>query len=263
MKKTEDSHPALFLLGILIPTYNDYRLFTNALNSVISFKNCAPDSVNIVVSDDSSDEEVQELIRLSCIAHDVTYTKGARSGAAQNWNKFTLLDSSYIWVLHHDEYYLGSHMDLLDILKRSRRARASSCFVLRSKFHTYAYHPKLSSFLINAYSDTILYSNYIGAPSCVIFPSSANIRFTSAYPYIVDVIFYWKLRSICRIFFCPISDHECHSIPNSGSITSAISTSLTKRHRYELFSFLFSEGLPYRWPANFLARLITLLMRHL
>lgn len=257
------SHSSQFLLGILIPTFNDYGLFCNALHSVVSLKDCAPDSVNIIVSDDSSDEEVQKLIRIKCNANNVTYFKGARSGASQNWNNYTLLASTYVWVLHHDEYYLGNHVDLLEILKRNRLVSASSCFVLRSKSRTHAYHPKLSSLLINAYSDTILYSNYIGSPSSVIFPASAGIKFTSAYPYIVDVIFYWKLRSICHIFFCSISEHECHTIPNPGSITRSVPTSLTKRHRYELSSFLFSEGLPHRWSAKFLARLLALLMRQL
>ena len=183
------------LISVCIPTYNNVKNLQKVIDSVVmqSFK-----SYEIIVSDDSTTSEVNELIqfnRRNGVA--IRYFHHSISlGSPKNWN-FAIQQAigKYIKILHHDDWLLTT--DALD-LYYSEVSRDEKCFVFAAAEsiqngeiipHIPGYK-EVQDYVINPYA--LLKANFIGGPSSMIFPNQ-NFFFDERLVWLVDVDFYLQL----------------------------------------------------------------------
>lgn len=228
-----DQH--LTLLNIFIPTFNQYQLFLKSLKSVSRIKRNFPELVDIIVVDDSSDQIISQRIEQYCCTKEINYIRSSSRNGPRSWNHYRSFQGTYTWILHHDEVFIGDCDELVQTLKHSMRRNA---FILQSRSNTHCYRSFISAHLINQFPRLILYFNFIGAPSNVIFPTSLLLRFRHEFPLTTDVIFYYELASWSNLYFMPIKNCSTFTICNKKSIKqSLLSLNSRKQHLQEIILY--------------------------
>lgn len=99
-------------LSICIPTYNRPDLFERALRSAQTLPERAAEDVELIVSDNSTDDRTEEVARklLSNWPGRTNYVRNRPGvGAEPNFNRcLELANGRYILILHDDDYLLPS-----------------------------------------------------------------------------------------------------------------------------------------------------------
>lgn len=90
-------------VSVCIPTYNQIENFKRAFESVISQEYS---DYEIIVTDDSTNDEISNYLQFRNSPHVVRYYKNSpRLGAPANWNRaISLAKGKYIKILHHDDW---------------------------------------------------------------------------------------------------------------------------------------------------------------
>jgi len=223
------------LLNVVIPTYNQYTLFINALKSVIKLKQDYPELVRIIVVDDSSDQAISQRIKQFCYSLDIQYVRSFSRDGPTSWNKYRLFQGLYTWILHHDEMFIGDHHKLVQTINSSIGKYA---FILQSLSNKHRYNPFIATYLLNKFPRLILYSNFIGSPSNVIFPTSFSLCFKKEFPLTTDIIFYYELARQPTLSFVPLKSCSTFTIDNDKSIKQSLSSlNSRKKHVQELILY--------------------------
>ncbi len=98
------------LLTVLIPTYNNHKLFLRLLITYLK-----DSRVLILVSDDSDNFREKKLIKNTCKDNNIIYFEGKKKSPPENWNYLLSMVKTPFFVLnHHDEY--PDNLNFLDIL---------------------------------------------------------------------------------------------------------------------------------------------------
>lgn len=179
-------------ISIVIPTYNNKSLFIKAIRSVLN-QDLQPHE--IIISDDSSNNSIEEWIKQQN-SHLIKYYRNyPAKGAVNNWNSgIEKATGDWIIVLHHDEEFgssnylriLSSHMDNSDILISDIRVRENQ---------------ELRKGRINGYLKRILLKmpasqliiNSIGPCACICFNRRILQKFDNNLTWLVDVEWYSRL----------------------------------------------------------------------
>ncbi|WP_271251630.1 glycosyltransferase family 2 protein [Pseudanabaena sp. Chao 1811] len=98
------------ILSICIPAYNRPLWFHRALESIVIGNKEFESSVEIVITDDSSTQECEEIMRQVCCQWSgqcIYEHHPVRLGMVENWNRaISLTTGQYIVVLHDDDFLL-------------------------------------------------------------------------------------------------------------------------------------------------------------
>tara|TARA_B100000212_G_C27335203_1_gene516520 strand:+ start:49 stop:840 length:792 start_codon:yes stop_codon:yes gene_type:complete len=104
----------IYLITVLIPTYNNFNSFLKTVNSYYSDKR-----VKIIVSDDSTNNIVKNKIKNFCINKNIKYINGPQKLPVQNWNSLMkMIDTEFFVINHHDDY--PCNLKFLDSLVTNR-----------------------------------------------------------------------------------------------------------------------------------------------
>jgi len=187
------------LLSILIPAYNypkGVERILIALSQEYSL------NVEIIVSDDSSDDKVRDICSFYKDAfHSFIYKRNNPSlGAVNNWN--SLLDKAqgdYCLLLHHDEFplsanFIGKVTDTLSV-NTAIDVLIMDCVLVDintgfSRQHAPSWFRNLSA---KYFPEYLFRRNIIGPVSTLIVRRSVFPRFNEKLQWLVDVELYVRL----------------------------------------------------------------------
>ena len=184
-------------ISCVVPAYNSRFFLARCLASLL-MQDREPDE--IIVSDDSSDPSVGDMVRdWSALYPTIRYVPGPQSGnAVDNWNRgIDEATGDYVILVHHDEWcaskdyfrqvetlildqsspvsvFVGS--TVVGALRKSRHA-------LVQKWAIRAGLPKW----------TLYASNWIGPSAALVFPRDRGERFDPVLKSMVDVDFYARV----------------------------------------------------------------------
>lgn len=188
-------------VSICIPTYCQTEYLSKTLESI---KEQSYDDYELVISDDSPDNSVFDLVASFNFGDRLKYHKNKKKlGSPENWNEAVrCAKGAYIKLMHHDDRFsnpnaLGEFVELLSDRDESdfgfSASIAEDAVTLRhtcnrpdfSKLHRIANNPEL-----------LFFGNIIGAPSATIYRNVPGNIFDARFKWLVDVDFY--IRSIYK-----------------------------------------------------------------
>lgn len=228
------------LLSILIPTYGYPEGVARILGSLQSQPNPA---CELIVFDDSSDDEVEAVVVAWCAATSVNIRYQHNSpalGVAANWN--ALLDAAngkYCLLLHHDEFPLGDQFvnDLVTILRKHSEVDVLmlDCVLvhLHSGRNRHHFPLWLSAFIVKTFPNYLLRRNVIGPTSALVIRRRLYPRFDARLRWLIDVDLYVRTFKVAtRLMVCR-QVHIGSTLDRKSSITAALRPSIQKIERDE------------------------------
>ncbi len=188
-------------LSVLIPAYG----YAEGIDKILSsFRHDPPDELEIIISDDSLDERVNQLVADFSRQYlgKLKYRRNRPGlGAVFNWN--SLLEQAsgdYILLLHHDEYPLKDRFawHVLKLLRENPEVDVfvMECILMSSNGAKARPHlPRMISNLVVKYFPSYLFRrNVIGPASSLIIRHALYPRFDERLRWLVDVEAYFRLR---------------------------------------------------------------------
>jgi glycosyltransferase involved in cell wall biosynthesis len=212
------------LLDVLVPAYEN----TQGLERLLEAYSSAPDTVRLVVFDDSKSQSVQEFLQKHPCFHRITYQRNIPSlGAIPNWNALLEFSTArYLMVLHHDEVPMDDdffhqivaeihdgldalHLDLWlpGVLPRTLRLHSSR----RIRLLVLKYCPSY-----------LLRRNLLGPPSTLVLKSRWRLPFDSEVPWLVDVDWYVRIVKQGSLRIRCAKKAALRGIENPVSITNSL-----------------------------------------
>lgn len=189
------------LLSILIPAYG----YAEGVGKILSsLGGDQPDELEILISDDSRDEQVSQLVADISRQYQgkLLYRRNRPGlGAAANWN--SLLEEAlgkYVLLLHHDEYPLGERFAerALSLLSMAPEVDVfvMECVLKSSTGADVRPHlPEMIRKLVLKHLPSYLFKrNVVGPVSCLIAQRALYPRFDERLRWLVDVDAYFRLR---------------------------------------------------------------------
>lgn len=185
-------------VSICIPAYNQVEYLRKTLRSVIeqTFTD-----YEVIISDDSTDNAVENLLKEFNFKNKLTYFRNAPAlGSPANWNASILkAKGEFIKILHHDDFFIGPESLRKFVGLLENNPKASFAFsgteinllkLKTKKLHTCS-DKKLSA--IKRSPEMLFFANYIGAPSATIFRKKDLILFDIKMKWLVDVDWYIQM----------------------------------------------------------------------
>lgn len=186
-------------LSILIPSYS----YSEGIDRILSkFSNVSNFRVEIIISDDSPDDEVQSVVeKHKNTLRNIIYIKNIPSlGAVNNWNSLIAkAKGKYILVLHHDEFPLN--YDFIPSLVKYIEINdypdvvLLQCFLMDEGFgRKYLHAPNfLKTAIIKFFPSFLIIRNVIGPVSAFVFKAGLAEPFDKNLAWLVDVDFYYRI----------------------------------------------------------------------
>lgn len=188
-------------VSICIPTYCQIDYLRETLRSV---KAQDFDDYELIISDDTPDESVQQLVASIGFDDRLQYHRNPVAlGSPENWNAAVRrAKGAYIKLLHHDDRFshsgaLGVFVRLLDEHPEANFAFSASSAVNIMHGHSHDHCPgKEQVAQLIAAPEKLFLNNLIGAPSATIYRNGLGIEYDCKLQWLVDVDFY--IRLLCR-----------------------------------------------------------------
>ena len=187
------------LVSICIPAYQNVDFLRRNLLTIEkqNFKD-----FELVVSDDSYDDDVRELIYTSNLVDRLIYNRNKKPlGSPENWNKcISMASGKYIKIMHHDDFFscndaLQKFVNSIENSNTNFVFSSSSNidFVTKNVLNNKISRKKINELMNNP--GCLFFENLIGSPSCVIFKRGISAKFDSNLKWLVDVDFYLSVLS--------------------------------------------------------------------
>jgi len=221
------------MLSILIPAYcygeGVFRILTQLKS--LSYDNC-----ELIIFDDSPDDQVEEIIANWSMAKDIQFIYKHNQpayGAAANWN--ALLEAAkgeYCLLLHHDEFPLVDHFvkDIVIALRNDPKVDVLvlDCVLVDSRGGRNRRHLPtwLRAFVIRHFPEYLFRRNVIGPTSVIVIRRTLYPHFDARLKWLIDVDAYVRLFKTTRHFrFCP--EIQIGSIlDHANSVTATLGSSI-------------------------------------
>jgi glycosyltransferase involved in cell wall biosynthesis len=184
------------LVSICIPTYKNPKLLEKCLKSVIeqTYTN-----LEIIITDDSPNDEVADVIRKFGVDSRIKYFKNTPAlGSPENWNAgLKQSKGEYIKIMHHDDWF-SIPQSLEIFVEKAVKSKADFiCSYCNSVYpDKIVKHKILRQFRSRwaADNDLILYANYLGNPSTTLFKRNeiSPVFYDRKSMWFVDMLFYYE-----------------------------------------------------------------------
>jgi glycosyltransferase involved in cell wall biosynthesis len=185
-------------VSICIPTYKQVEYLRKTLNSV---REQTFTDYELIVSDDSSDDSVKNLLSEFNFGSKLKYFRNSPAlGSPENWNSsIRQATGEFVKILHHDDFFTSKE-SLAKFVKLLNTDQKSSFAFSGTEIDLIAYKTKKTHKCSNAKlaeikktPDVLFFSNYIGAPSAVIFRNNKTIFFDNKLKWLVDIDWYIQM----------------------------------------------------------------------
>ncbi len=185
-------------VSICVPAYRQTHYLARTLDSILRQDY---QDYEVVVTDDSPDATVENLVREYTFGSRLTYVRNPlRLGAPANWNLAVRHSrGEYIKILHHDDWFAGSaslaqFVAMLD--SDSAAGFAFSGAIVRSATSGKTWHHKASErqmARLRREPTCLFYGNFIGPPSSTIIRRASFREFPENLVWIVDIAQYIQI----------------------------------------------------------------------
>ncbi len=249
-------------VSVCIPAYAQTNYLKKTLGSILIQDY---EDYEVIVTDDSPDNSIQELIQRYDFGNKLKYFKNkTRKGSPENWNEAVRHASGkYIKILHHDDkfMYKDSLRELVKILEQnpesdfafSATAIHYSSDSSKNRIHSVSYS-ELKTLMGEPTS--LYFGNIIGAPSATIYKKDAGKYYDRNLKWLVDIDFYINMLSMNNNFIYS-------SRPLIGTIADAdhkVTKQCIDNKNIEIFEYyyLFNKirtGIPKKQIKKYLFRL--------
>ena len=235
-------------VSICIPTYRQVDFLRQTLNSVVAQKFT---DYEIIISDDSPDDSVRDLISEFHFGEKLRYYRNEKSlGSPENWNSAIRgANGEYVKILHHDDMLahadaLGAFVDLLDDnpdanfgFSASRIEDAQSELVRESR------PTDKQLLMLRATPEKLFLGNCIGAPSATICRREAALDYDKRMKWLVDIDFYIRILRQSKNFAYS-SEVLIVTPTNAGHQVTEICNTDAETELYE-YSLLYLKNVEY------------------
>ena len=161
-------------VSLCIPTYNQIDCFRKTLDS-IAIQDFA--NYEIIITDDSPDDSVRQLLHAYSFKGEVRYFKNdVRKGSPENWNEAVRYASGdYIKMLHHDDWFtrsdsLSRYVALLENAPEADFAFSATQIVNPDDDITRLHFPSAEQLERLRSEPTALFmGNFVGGPSATLY----------------------------------------------------------------------------------------------
>jgi len=184
-------------VSICIPTYNQPDLLKICLSSIEkqSFKD-----FEIIITDDSSNDQVEKLISTSTLKNKIRYFKNYPAlGSPKNWNRsIELANGEFCKIMHHDDFFTSENSlnEFIDFFEQEPELDFVFCAteIKHLKENKIFYHQINQKQIQNLKSnpEILFYNNLIGSPSVVMFKKERFVPFNEDLKWLVDVDWYFN-----------------------------------------------------------------------
>jgi FkbM family methyltransferase len=183
-------------VSVCIPTYRQPDLAARAVGSALEQVDC---DLEVVVTDDSPDDEVRDRLALFQDPRLKYFKNERRLGAIGNWNEALRRSEGPIKkILHHDDWF--SHRSCLvrfvePIASGRTKIVFAACNALASDGSIRSVHSARPEQIVSLGQTprSLVFGNFIGAPSVGAFHASLRQRFNPKYLWVSDIDFYIRL----------------------------------------------------------------------
>ncbi len=185
-------------VSICIPAYKRVSLLRKALESVLeqSFAD-----YEIIITDDSPDDEVKKLIDELKINKGIKYFYNSPAlGSPANWNyAISKAEGEYIKLLHCDDFFLSPYSlaKYVELLDRNPSAdfafSARKVVTIPGNNITYYSCSKMQLEKIKTHPGYLFFRNLIGGPSATIYRRKILAAYDESLIWLVDIEFYMRL----------------------------------------------------------------------
>lgn len=223
-------------ISICIPAYRQADKLNKLLKS-IEIQTIRP--FEIIVSDDSDDDFVEQLCRHSDLP--VRYFRNNPAlGSPENWN-FAIQHAKGDWIklMHHDDYFthekaLENFCDIVNLLPEVDYFFCGTTIQQESdgSSHIYYVDEELLKNLSNIPA-FLTQKNLIGAPSTGFFKRSVEIKYDRNLIWLVDIDYYIRLISHYKLAY--LNDPAITTVMFEGQLT----TRLKDNKQVELSEFIY------------------------
>ncbi len=184
-------------VSICIPAYKQPLLLERCLHSL---RLQAFTSFEVIVTDDSPDEAVEDLVRDFRAGFPLRYEKNPFPlGSPANWNAgLSMATGEYVKILHHDDWLrspqaLGGCVEALDSRADASLVYSTSVNIYPNNSETFNTTTLARLERLNRQPASLLLGNFIGAPSTVLFRRYPGLSFDPALKWLVDIDYYIEL----------------------------------------------------------------------
>src|SRR2546423_3208871 len=191
------------LVSVCIPAYKRTDYLKRLLNSI---KEQSFTNYEIILSDDSPDDSVWELVQ-SFNDRQIHYTRNnPAAGTPANWNR-AIQKAKGKWIkLMHDDDWFASSDALKEFMEEAESNKYSFIFSASRYVHengnTNIGSPGTEE--RKAMDEDhlyLLYDNIIGHPSTILHKKDEALMYNTAYKWLVDIDFYLRYLDKHRQFF--------------------------------------------------------------
>jgi glycosyltransferase involved in cell wall biosynthesis len=183
-------------ISICIPAYKRVNYLRRLLDSITiqAYKN-----FEVIVTDDSPDDEVEKLVQSYVQRLPIKYSRNHKSlGTPENWNEaIRKATGDWIKVMHDDDWFtaedsLQQYADAIIAKEHARLFFSAYTIVYEQennrKETVYLY--KTDEYKLRKNIFNLFRKNYIGNPSCTLFKKNRDILFDNRFQWVVDFEFY-------------------------------------------------------------------------
>tara|TARA_R110002124_G_scaffold287353_1_gene473634 strand:- start:7209 stop:8156 length:948 start_codon:yes stop_codon:yes gene_type:complete len=190
-----------------VPTYRQIDFLRSSLSSI---KEQDFDEYEVVITDDTPDDSVEEVVREYLSDSRWSYFRNANAlGSPENWNRaISLSKAPLVKLLHHDDKFvgrnaLGRFVGLMDDNPNADLGFSASRIVSAIGGGIGYNRPTEKQVeRISKMPASLLGANYVGAPSATIYRRSLGNDFDKSMRWLVDVDFYIRtLRGPSRLAY--------------------------------------------------------------
>ena len=185
------------LISICIPAYKRVSFLKRLLDSIHTqtYRN-----FEVVLTDDSPDNDVFELCKSHPLAGSIRYFKNERNlGTPENWNEsIRRAGGSWIKLMHDDDWFAGPDA-LASFVGAIRKSPGHVFFYsgyinvfLENKLYEQVRVSRFWQMVLNRNAKNLVYRNIIGPPSVTIYKRNANINYDPSLKWLVDIDFYMR-----------------------------------------------------------------------
>lgn len=188
-------------VSICIPAYLQVQFLKQTIDSVLSQDF---DDYEIVITDDSPNESVKDLIKTYRNEARLKYFRNEKPlGSPENWNQSVRLSKGeYIKILHHDDWLAGpsslsEFVKLLDANPDAGFAFSGAIAQVpdsRKSWHHFATKSQISR--LKTEPTSLFLQNIIGPPSSTIIRRSAFLDYDNNLVWLVDIAQY--IEVLCK-----------------------------------------------------------------
>jgi glycosyltransferase involved in cell wall biosynthesis len=181
------------LISICIPAYRRIESLRRLLDSIEmqTFR-----SFEVVITDDSPDSGVRDLVERHAVREEIRYFKNPETlGTPENWNEcIRRASGEWIKIMHDDDWFTGP-----DSLRQFAEAVTKQQKFFYFSAYTNVYPDghvrkiRLQTIRLKRLEkqpDILVGANRIGPPSVVIFKKDPGILFDNRMQWLVDIDFY-------------------------------------------------------------------------